>query len=249
MADNTNTALISFRKNLRGGRRCSPEDLEALGIRIALGQQADCPSRGDGPTASGPTEDIKKIFESLQHARMRPTAQDLVETRSIPALTTYCGLELVKVYDDKFDKLELAVGKKKYTMPKLERPTSYAKELTLGRGRISTVYLPRIHAEDNCVVYAREMFCLFAMAEKSSRECPEDQYLVSALAEKISDTADALRLGSSLCGMSCSSVCWRLRFLHPSSRTSTPVVPLLAQTLWLSGRHSLTRLNQRTGRW
>ncbi|KAI9867439.1 MAG: hypothetical protein M1813_008997 [Trichoglossum hirsutum] len=181
MADNTNTALISFRKNLRGGRRCSPEDLEALGIRIALGQQADCPSRGDGPTASGPTEDIKKIFESLQHARMRPTAQDLVETRSIPALTTYCGLELVKVYDDKFDKLELAVGKKKYTMPKLERPTSYAKELTLGRGRISTVYLPRIHAEDNCVVYAREMFCLFAMAEKSSRECPEDQYLVGVV--------------------------------------------------------------------
>jgi hypothetical protein len=130
----------------------------------------------DRPTASEQTKDIDDLFNDLERVK-KTASQDLVERCSTQALRTYCNLNYQTVYDGRIISLQFPIGNRNYSMPKIGCQTTFAKEFTLGRVRISTVYLPQVQGEENCV-YAREMFCLIAIAGNSARARVEDHYPV-----------------------------------------------------------------------
>jgi hypothetical protein len=196
MAAKTIIALRSIQRSLGVGKKCKPEDLEALGILTTPCQLADLQSCDDEPTASQPAEPeklqvrINEIVGSLEramaagseHPNTAPGAQNQTVRYSIQALTNYCGLQYEMDYDCHRYRLVFPVDKRIYLMPDLKNPIGEAMEFTLGRVRISTAYLPLPKDEAGYAVHARELFCLLAMARKSRQVSSECQsYPVSVL--------------------------------------------------------------------
>ncbi|KAI9854873.1 MAG: hypothetical protein M1813_000649 [Trichoglossum hirsutum] len=194
MATKTTIALRSLLRSLKAGRICKLEDLSALEILITPCRPADPQTRKDIPIPAE-CEDLQRRMneivdllgrakaKGLKHPNMKRTPQDLAAGSSIEALTMYCGLNYEMDYTCNGNKLMLFVSKRIYVMPDLETPYGEAMEFTLGQARISIVYLSLPRDEADCAVYARELFCLLAMATKSCRVRAEDQsHTVSALA-------------------------------------------------------------------
>jgi hypothetical protein len=195
IATSTAVPLYFLLQRLKTEKKCNPEDLESL--HITVDRQADL-QFDDRLPASELTE-VRKFLDTrhlsdvfkrlkdskevvLQFPRVAPGGQNLVARYAVEILEDFCGLALQRTYSNGIHRLELSVRNRRYTPPDLGIPISYGSEFTLDGARICTAYLPQLQGEAGCAVYAREMFCLLAMAKKSRQASPESQsYRVSTL--------------------------------------------------------------------